>query len=46
MKKFDVKDIATGDKNAIFMGARILGYGQEYSFNYKKWNQWKNLQLI
>ena len=34
MKKFDVKDIATGDKNAIFMGARILGYGAEYTFMY------------
>ena len=34
MKKFDVKDIATGDKNAIFMGARILGYGSEYKFSY------------
>ena len=34
MKKFDVKDIATGDKNAIFMGARILGYGAEYKFTY------------
>jgi hypothetical protein len=34
MKKFDVKDIATGDKNAIFMGARILGYGAEYNFTH------------
>tara|TARA_B110000240_G_scaffold170148_1_gene193587 strand:+ start:316 stop:1038 length:723 start_codon:yes stop_codon:yes gene_type:complete len=34
MKKFDVKDIATGDKNAIFMGARILGYGAEYKFTH------------
>ena len=34
MKKFDVKDMATGDKNAIFMGARILGYGAEYKFTY------------
>ena len=30
--KFDIKDMSLGDKNAIFMGARILGYGSEYKF--------------
>jgi len=34
MKKFDVKNMATGDKNAIFVGARILGYGAEYKFSH------------
>ena len=35
MEKFDVKDIHTGDKNAIFIAARILGYGSEYKFTYQ-----------
>jgi len=34
MNKFDIKDIHTGDKNAIFVAARILGYGSEYKFEY------------
>lgn len=28
-------DLLIGDKNAIMVAARILGYGAEYSFNYK-----------
>jgi hypothetical protein len=32
--KFDIKDLITGDKNAIFIAARILGYGKDYSFTY------------
>ena len=32
MKKFDVKDVCIGDKNAMFLAARILGYGPEYKF--------------
>tara|TARA_R110002051_G_scaffold239817_1_gene300445 strand:+ start:66 stop:794 length:729 start_codon:yes stop_codon:yes gene_type:complete len=34
MHKFNVKDVHTGDKNAIFIAARILGYGSEYKFTY------------
>lgn len=34
MNKFDLKDIHTGDKNAIFVAARVLGYGKNYSFGY------------
>jgi hypothetical protein len=34
MNKFDIKDIHPGDKNAIFISARILGYGSEYKFEY------------
>lgn len=33
--KFDIKDIVTGDKNAILVASRVLGYGKEYSFLYK-----------
>ena len=28
-------DLITGDKNAILVAARILGYGKDYNFNYK-----------
>ena len=33
-KNIDLKDLLVGDKNAILVAARILGYGQEYSFSY------------
>jgi hypothetical protein len=32
--KIDIKDLITGDKNAIFIAARILGYGKDYTFLY------------
>ena len=34
MKKVDLKDLCIGDKNAIMVAARILGYGQDYEFTY------------
>tara|TARA_Y100001963_G_scaffold157931_1_gene255807 strand:+ start:62 stop:817 length:756 start_codon:yes stop_codon:yes gene_type:complete len=33
--KFDYNELLIGDKNAILVAARILGYGAEYSFKYK-----------
>ena len=32
--KFDYNDLVIGDKNAIMIAARILGYGAEYKFTY------------
>ena len=32
--KIDIKDLITGDKNAILIASRILGYGKDYSFTY------------
>jgi hypothetical protein len=32
--KINYDDLLIGDKNAILIAARILGYGQEYSFKY------------
>lgn len=32
--KVDYNDLLLGDKDAIMMAARILGYGKEYSFGY------------
>tara|TARA_R100000152_G_C6726365_1_gene151582 strand:+ start:46 stop:804 length:759 start_codon:yes stop_codon:yes gene_type:complete len=34
--KFDYNDLLVGDKNAILIAARILGYGSEYTFEYKE----------
>jgi hypothetical protein len=33
--KIDIHDIITGDKNALLVASRILGYGKDYTFNYK-----------
>jgi hypothetical protein len=32
--KFDYSDLLIGDKDAIMLAARILGYGKDYSFMY------------
>jgi hypothetical protein len=32
--KFNIKTLIPGDKNAILIASRILGYGKEYSFMY------------
>ena len=32
--KFDFDDLLVGDKNAIMIAARVLGYGKDYSFKY------------
>jgi hypothetical protein len=32
--KFDYDDLLIGDKDAIMMAARVLGYGKDYKFNY------------
>jgi hypothetical protein len=32
--KFDYNDLLIGDKDAIMMAARVLGYGKDYKFTY------------
>jgi hypothetical protein len=32
--KINYNDLIVGDKNAIMVASRILGYGQDYTFNY------------
>jgi hypothetical protein len=32
--KFDYNDLLIGDKDAIMMAARVLGYGKDYKFNH------------
>ena len=34
-KGVNVKDLVVGDKNALFVAARVLGYGKDYVFNYE-----------
>ena len=35
LTKFDYNDLLVGDKNAILVAARILGYGAHFDFEYK-----------
>ena len=41
--EIDYNDLLLGDKNAVLVAARVLGYGSEYSFEYKK--QTQNIDL-
>jgi hypothetical protein len=34
ISKVDYNDLVTGDKNAIMVAARVLGYGKDYTFDY------------
>jgi hypothetical protein len=34
VSKIDFNDLIVGDKNALLVASRILGYGSEYTFNY------------
>jgi hypothetical protein len=34
MDKINIKDLCVGDKNALFVASRILGYGAKYKFMY------------
>lgn len=34
VSKINYNDLVVGDKNAIMVAARILGYGKDYTFNY------------
>lgn len=35
LTKFDWEDLLIGDKNAIMVAARVLGYGKDYPFTYE-----------
>ena len=35
VSKIDYNELIVGDKNAIMIAARILGYGKDYEFDYK-----------
>ena len=44
--KINFEDLLIGDKNAIMIAARILGYGAEYSFDYNGESQTVDLSQI
>ena len=33
-KNINLKDLVIGDKNALLIASRVLGYGKDYTFNY------------
>ena len=35
VSKINYDDIIVGDKNAIMVASRVLGYGKDYTFTYK-----------
>jgi len=45
-KDIKVKDLVVGDKNALLIAARILGYGKEYKFNYRNEEQTVDLSIL
>lgn len=42
----NIDDLIVGDKNALFVAARILGYGKEYTFMYGKEEITTDLSLV
>ena len=42
----NVKDLVVGDKNAVLIAARVLGYGKDYTFNYGGEQQTVDLTTI
>ncbi len=45
-KSIDIDDMLIGDKNAIMVSARILGYGKEYEFTYDGKEQTVDLSTL
>ena len=45
-KKIKIDDMLIGDKNAIMVAARILGYGKEYQFTYDGEEQTTDLSKL
>src|SRR6056300_83601 len=35
VSKINYNDLITGDKNALLIAARVLGYGKDYEFSYR-----------
>jgi hypothetical protein len=46
VSKINYDDLLIGDKNAIMVAARILGYGSEYSFEYNGESQTVDLSTL
>ena len=46
ISEIDYNELLIGDKNAVMVAARILGYGSEYKFDYKGEEQVIDLSLL
>jgi hypothetical protein len=46
VSKIDIKELLVGDKNAILIASRILGYGKDYTFKYRGETYTVDLSLI
>ena len=46
VSKINYNELLIGDKNAIMVAARILGYGSEYTFNYNGNSETVDLSLL
>ena len=46
ISKINYDELLIGDKNAIMVAARVLGYGKEYKFNYDGESQTVDLSLL
>ena len=44
VSKINYSDLITGDKNALLIAARVLGYGKDYEFTYGGENTTKNIE--
>lgn len=45
-KKINYNELLVGDKNALLIAARILGYGKDYEFDYNGERQAIDLTLV
>ena len=46
VSKINLNDLIVGDKNAVLIATRILGYGKEYKFTYNNEEQIVDLSLL
>ncbi len=46
ISKVNLDDLIVGDKNAILIATRILGYGKEYKFSYNNEEQTIDLSIL
>ena len=46
ISKIDINDLLIGDKNALILASRILGYGKDYTFDYKNQEVTVDLSLL
>ena len=45
-KKISYNELLIGDKNALLVAARVLGYGKDYEFNWQGAKETVDLSLL